>query len=137
MGVGVFQGEEVVVSTAAVQACSVVNRRPGQQDAFAVDAHLAAVADGLGGHERGDEASRVALDALLAAVKGPCDLEGLLEGVDAAQGAVAALADGVFRNPGTTLVAVAVSDDGCCVHGAWSGDSRAWLLTEGGGRRSR
>lgn len=131
MNGAVFQGDDAVLSTAAVQGCSVLNQRRNQQDAFAVTGPLAAVADGLGGHERGEEASRAALEALVGAVPGPCDLDDLLAGVDAAQAAVVALADGVYRNPGTTLVAVAVSDDGCVVHGAWSGDSRAWLLTDG------
>jgi protein phosphatase len=125
----VVQADDAEFVTAGVTARSVINARAEQQDAMVVSPHLLAVADGLGGHVGGAEASRTALAALTAAVTGPCSFAELLAGVDAAQAAVAALADGELRNPGSTLVAVAVADDGSCLHGVWSGDSRVWALT--------
>ena len=124
----VHQGDDVSVELPGVSAASVLNRRSSQQDAFTVSAHMAAIADGMGGHVRGEEASTAALEALMAAVTGPCGVGELVAAAGCAQAAVAALADGEYRNPGTTLVAATVSGDGRFVHGVWCGDSRAWLI---------
>lgn len=126
----VHQHDDLTLDTGRVQARSVINTRREQQDALLVTDWVAAVADGMGGHANGAEASRVALAALDAAVDGHCDTARLAAGCAAANDAVRALADGTFRNPGSTLVAVA--RDGNTVHGAWCGDSRAYLVAADG-----
>ena len=128
----VHQDDDLHLRTAAAEAVSLRNQRARQEDALLLGGHVCAVADGVGGHADGDRAARAALTAFAAAVAGPVDSAGLVAAVTAAQHAVAALADGDFRNPGTTLVAVAAAPDRTAVHGIWVGDSRAYLVRSDG-----
>ncbi|MDE3739907.1 PP2C family protein-serine/threonine phosphatase [Metapseudomonas resinovorans] len=82
---------------------------------------LWAVADGMGGHQRGEVASAVALDALREAVAAKQDL---VVAVQTAHRAVVAAASG--SGMGTTLVAVKF--DGAMFDLAWAGDSRAYRV---------
>jgi serine/threonine protein phosphatase PrpC len=98
--------------------------RDEQQDAAYVGPGVVAVADGMGGHARGADASRIALEAFAVAVEGGATLE---EAVKRADAAVRSLSDGrSSRAPGTTLVAARLV--GATVQGVWSGDSRAYRL---------
>jgi PPM family protein phosphatase len=98
--------------------------RDAQQDAAYVGPGVVAVADGMGGHARGADASRIALEAFAVAVEGGATLE---EAVERADAAVRSLSDGgSSREPGTTLVAARLT--GATVQGVWSGDSRAYRL---------
>jgi protein phosphatase len=112
---------------------SVRGKRDEQQDAAVVCDHLWAVADGMGGHPAGAAAARTALDALTRTVTAPGGPADLAAGFAAAQTAVAGLATGGWRNPGTTLVAVLADPAGDRVHVAWVGDSRAYLVDAGNG----
>ena len=70
-----------------------------------------AVADGVGGHAAGSVASRLAVEALAAALEGMPEKgalrEAVLDGIDRANAAVCALASGA-----ATTIAVAVIEDG-------------------------
>ncbi|MEX6504645.1 PP2C family protein-serine/threonine phosphatase [Pseudomonas zhanjiangensis] len=90
---------------------------------------LWAVADGLGGHNCGEVASAMALQALQDACASGAALS---EAVHAANGAVlaAAEADRECRGMGTTLVAVRFL--GADFQIAWAGDSRAYRLDADG-----
>lgn len=110
--------------------------RHNNQDSFLVlgDRSLFAVADGMGGHQGGEVASRTAVDALEAAFAEP-SLDSLISAVEAANAAVFEQggADPHLRGMGTTMVAVALVDDGGEERLAIAnvGDSRVYLF-EGG-----
>lgn len=125
----VLQRDEYDVSTPWARAIGVRHRRDEQQDAAALTPWLCAIADGLGGHVRGAEAARTALGALAEQISTPCTARELAAAIGVADQAVRALADGVWRNPGTTIVALAPDAAGTGMVGAWCGDSRAWLVT--------
>lgn len=112
-------------------------RRRSNQDAVLVarlaDGRiLAAVADGMGGHQSGEEASRRALDALRAALESGADL---VWAVQAANAAVleAAESEPDYAGMGTTLVALLQA--GATYEIANVGDSRAYRVTEDGIRQ--
>ncbi len=99
--------------------------RAGNEDALLArpDLGLFAVSDGLGGHARGQEASALALAALVRAVERGA---GLGEAVRQADREVRGLADpDEARPPGATLTALVLSGSAFAL--AWAGDSRAWL----------
>lgn len=105
--------------------------RDNNEDSFLVDERLAlfAVADGLGGHQAGEIASRDALEAMRAAVAGGAPLN---EAILAANRSVyeRASADEGLRGMATTVTAV-VPTGGAAVLIGQVGDSRAYLLREG------
>lgn len=111
-------------------------RRDGNEDAvLARDRYgLWAVADGMGGHQRGDEASRAVVDSLdemIAAQRGvPVEtaIVPTLEDVNAQlHGRGAALGQGDVM--GSTAVALVL--EGADYHCFWVGDSRAYLFRDG------
>lgn len=111
-------------------------QRPSNEDAalsltLADDAELVAVADGMGGHAAGEVASRAALEALSAALRGGA---GLREAVLQANAAVRDLAeqDPERAGMGTTLVVLLRRGERYEV--ANVGDSRAYRL-DGAGLR--
>lgn len=87
---------------------------------------LWAVADGMGGHHRGEVASALAVKTLREAVQAG---HTLLEAVYAANTAVSRKADEIAeeRRMGTTLVAVHFTGQQFAV--AWVGDSRAYRVS--------
>jgi serine/threonine protein phosphatase PrpC len=117
----------------------VGRRRPVNQDSALVSPRLLAVADGMGGHARGEIASTVAIAAvrdldeqLAAADLGQVDLLAVLgDTVDevARKLTDAAERDASLAGTGTTLVALLV--DGVRIGVAHVGDSRAYLLRDG------
>ncbi len=125
---------------AAAHACggSLAGGRSQNEDAMLVlplqDATLLAVADGLGGHSAGEEASRIAVDVIRAAMEGS-----YREGMDAS--AIRSLLAGAYRNAhrtileeatgeregmGTTLVTALARGDSAVI--ANTGDSRAYVI---------
>jgi PPM family protein phosphatase len=117
----------------------VGRRRQMNQDSAATSPRLLVVADGMGGHAHGEVASTVAVRAMVDAAAG---LTGDLSGVDLLAVLGEALEDAAGRltglaqdNPelsgtGTTVVAFLV--DGLRIGIAHIGDSRAYLLRDGG-----
>lgn len=107
------------------------------------DTSLYAVADGMGGHDRGEVASQVAVESLFtAARRGLADVEErdpmilrelMREFVQTANRSVVAKGEEHESNMGTTLCAALVHEDQAIV--ANVGDSRAYLMR--GGELSR
>ncbi len=87
------------------------------------DAGLWVVADGMGGHAGGAEASRIATDAVEQAVTHGMELADAFE-VAHSQVRMAQSDDPELSEMGTTLVAVREHDDGFEL--AWVGDSRIY-----------
>jgi PPM family protein phosphatase len=103
--------------------------REGNEDAFAIEPPLYAVADGMGGHRGGEVASQLALQTVVERARAG---EGsLADQVRAANRAVFARssADRKVMGMGTTLTATVVS--GATAHLVHVGDSRAYLLRAG------
>ncbi len=105
--------------------------RGNNEDAFLVDdAHqLYAVADGIGGHRGGEVASRVAIEAVRAAIASGRSVN---EAITRANTAVLerAAGDAELTGMGTTMTAIVVAGPQQLLVGH-VGDSRAYLLHEG------
>ncbi|MDM9650117.1 protein phosphatase 2C domain-containing protein [Pseudomonas wenzhouensis] len=101
--------------------------RTHNEDALACrpDLGLWALADGMGGHERGEVASALALEELVGAVQ---QGEALLAAVHAAHLAIVAAAQPVADEAGMGSTLVAVRLDGDAFELAWVGDSRAYRI---------
>lgn len=111
--------------------------RDRNEDSYFAGDHVFVVADGLGGHNAGDVASRIAVEPFDALDRylddqPPARVARLLtETVLAANRAVykRAQSDAKVRGMGTTLTAVAITDG--AAHIAHVGDSRCYLLRGG------
>jgi serine/threonine protein phosphatase PrpC len=125
-----------------------IGRRTQNEDAFCVrpDLGLFVVADGLGGQEGGEVASRCVVDAFIefaeqvakeAEPAGAAPPEPqrsreenlLVAGTQVAQRAVQTRRVGYLRDMGSTVVALSVGEKGAAV--AHVGDSRLYRLREG------
>jgi protein phosphatase len=95
------------------------------------DAGLWVVADGMGGHAGGAEASRIAADAVEQAVTHGMELADAFE-VAHSQVRMAQADDPDLSEMGTTLVAVREHDDGFEL--AWVGDSRIYRYSSANDR---
>ncbi len=104
--------------------------RDHNEDAFLVDDQLGlfAVADGMGGHQAGEVASAIALEALRAAVTSG---EGIRDAVTSANDAVyeKSTSDDRLRGMGTTLTAGTLAAGDTLLLGH-VGDSRAYVLRD-------
>jgi serine/threonine protein phosphatase PrpC len=104
-------------------------QRAHNEDAYGFDVQhgVAVVADGMGGFERGEVASRTAIEALLSAAIAGHPLESAFR---AAHDKVRLLAE---SRPGekTGSTAVAAVATAGTLHIGWAGDSRAYLLRGG------
>lgn len=111
--------------------------RDRNEDAYYGGDHVFAVADGLGGHNAGDVASRLAigpiasLDRRIEQVPDDRVADALTDAVLEANRAVYKRAqdDAKVRGMGTTLTVVAVGDGSA--HLAHVGDSRCYLMRDG------
>jgi serine/threonine protein phosphatase PrpC len=111
--------------------------RPGNEDNYVSRAHLFAVADGLGGHQAGEVASKIAVDTLASLDNGgPWTDE--RTALDALRGAIkaanrkireAASTNRSLEGMGTTITAVL--ENGDTLYLAHVGDSRAYLYRNG------
>ena len=117
----------------------VGRRRAMNQDSAAASTRLLVVADGMGGHAHGEVASAVAVEAImelekrLSADLSEVDLTAELgTALDEAAARLTNLAqnDPQMRGTGTTVVAFLV--DGTRIGIAHIGDSRAYMLRDGG-----
>jgi PPM family protein phosphatase len=112
--------------------------RDRNEDSYYGGDYVFAVADGLGGHNAGDVASKLAigplasLDRRIDGLSGSRVADALADAVLEANRAVYRRAqdDAKVRGMGTTLTAVAVSDG--AAHLAHVGDSRCYLIRDGG-----
>ena len=124
-------------ASVAVGWRSEAGRRRANEDAVLDERlpdgrRLVAVADGMGGHQAGEIASRTALDALRAAVVGGASLRAAIA---AANRAVhqAAVVNPELDGMGTTLVAALCN--GVRYEVANVGDSRAYIVHGGSARQ--
>ena len=98
------------------------------------ESSLWAVADGMGGHEAGDVASRTVLDCLRNVARAGSledDVKRVVESLGAANSDLRRYASENTKSGivGTTIAVVLGSDDGiACL---WAGDSRIYLLRDG------
>jgi len=115
---------------------------PEDDDQFLRKGRLAVVADGMGGYEGGQEASRLAVETLLAVYRdfgGDDPQQALIEGLQAAHEQVRkySFAHPELRGMGTTCTAAAIVrlEDGDAQYDALYyvhvGDSRLYLIREG------
>lgn len=130
------------VTLRAGAATDVGRTRTVNQDAFALlpDRDLFVVADGMGGHQGGEVASRLAVETLQAAFRDP-STESLSDAIAVANHRIRneGAADPDLRGMGTTVVALALMpqepepDDGERLQlvVANVGDSRAYLFRDG------
>ena len=120
--------------TEQVERSHVGCRRKVNEDSLLArqDLGLWAVADGVGGHAAGDVASRMVVERLGLATVGADVATRKHAARSAIQEANLTLWDMARAARGTmgsTVVALAIADDGyCCL---WAGDSRAYLLRDG------
>ncbi|MBE3582872.1 MAG: serine/threonine-protein phosphatase [Limnochordaceae bacterium] len=105
--------------------------RPINEDGFLTLPPVFAVADGMGGHQGGEIASRIALQVMGDfARRGPWSAAGLAGAVELANQEIRAAArKPEWQGMGTTLTAALW--DGTALHLVHVGDSRAYLLREG------
>lgn len=90
---------------------------------------LVVVADGLGGHPSGDQASRTVVDAVLAAA--PSEAEGLDKAIHNANEAVYAAMSEAADNVGMGSTVAAVLVTANCVAIGNVGDSEVFVLSDG------
>jgi serine/threonine protein phosphatase PrpC len=105
--------------------------RDVNEDAFFVDERCLAVADGMGGHQAGEVASKMAIDQLSALDKLPSsddEWRALMLDINRVV-LVASRFDRRRRGMGTTLTLAALVGNELVV--AHAGDSRAYLVREG------
>jgi len=109
---------------------AVGSRHQINEDAVGADetARLWLIADGMGGHAAGDQASSIVRDVTLGGVRAG---QALAPAIDAAHQAIlqAAGPDSARAGMGSTVVAAQVTDHQVRI--AWVGDSRAYLLRQG------
>ena len=116
---------------AAAGATSVGQVRELNEDSFLVDERLTlyAVADGMGGHQGGEVASRTAIEALRAAVASG---RAINDAIRSANSAVLEKASGApdLEGMGTTLTAVVAPEGSDTLLIGHVGDSRAYLVRD-------
>ena len=124
-------GKESTMKLTAVSRTDIGRVRDNNEDAVVSSDHLAAVADGMGGHPGGEIASAVAVALVQAAFTGR-SLDELQAAVRAANRAIweRAGASAELDGMGTTICAAGLTGDGSLVV-VNVGDSRACVLRNG------
>jgi protein phosphatase len=119
-----------VTPTLVAGAATHIGGRETNQDAVLVTDGLFAVADGLGGLQDGEVASRLALETIEAAFTADPTVSGLLDACREANRIVWRQADGRDATMGTTLVALAMTSDAGAIV-LHVGDSRLYRFRHG------
>ena len=122
---GVARGLRLTIAGASHNG----KNREHNEDAYGFDEQrgVAAVADGMGGFERGEVASRTAIEALLSVAMAGRPLDTAFRAAHEKVRRLAKRKSG--ERVGSTAVAAAVVGD--TLHIGWAGDSRAYLLRNG------
>jgi serine/threonine protein phosphatase PrpC len=107
---------------------------PEEDSQFARQGRLAVVADGMGGYEGGQEASRIAVDTLVDTYRnfqGEDPQQALIEGLQAAHDEIRnyGLSHPALRGMGTTCTAAAIVHD--ALYYVHVGDTRLYLIRDG------
>jgi serine/threonine protein phosphatase PrpC len=107
---------------------------PTDEAEFQRKGRLAVVADGMGGYEGGQEASQLAVDALLKTYResdGSHPQQALIEGLQAAHEEIRqyGFSHPELRGMGTTCTAIAIVNDG--LYYVHVGDTRLYLIRDG------
>src|ERR1700678_1400099 len=107
---------------------------PEDDQLFARKGRLAVVADGMGGYEGGQEASRLAVETLMAVYRNSGDSDPQQALVEALQAAHEQIRQYSFEHPelrgmGTTCTAAAIVQNG--LYYVHVGDTRLYLIREG------
>jgi len=107
---------------------------PEDDDEFQRKGRVAVVADGMGGYEGGQEASRLAVEALLCVYRdfaGDDPQQALVAGLQAAHDGIRnyASAHPALQGMGTTCTAVAIVED--ALYYVHVGDTRLYLIRDG------
>ncbi|MFZ1919267.1 MAG: Stp1/IreP family PP2C-type Ser/Thr phosphatase [Terriglobales bacterium] len=107
---------------------------PEEDEDFARKGRLAIVADGMGGYEGGQEASRLAVDTLVATYRdydGNDPQQALVEGMQAAHEGIRryGMNHPALQGMGTTCTAAAIV--GGALHYVHVGDTRLYLIRDG------
>jgi len=104
--------------------------RPHNEDCYLIDAELGlgVLADGMGGHECGEVASKIVVERVRDEVRSGTPMAEAL--VKAHHAVLAAVRDGKGRS-GMGSTALAVKLDGGSFEVVWVGDSRAYLWSHG------
>jgi PPM family protein phosphatase len=107
---------------------------PEEDSQFARKGRLAVVADGMGGYEGGQEASRIAVDTLVDTYRnfqGEDPQQALIEGLQAAHDEIRnyGFAHPALRGMGTTCTAAAIVHD--ALYFVHVGDTRLYLIRDG------
>lgn len=131
----------ILISNIALGCGQITGTRPNQQDCWKValgeTASILIVADGMGGHNAGEQASRLVVKAVAEAFSQPWDdpADMLRQALQQANQAVADFAQehGESKGLGSTLLAVLLMDEQ--LHWLSVGDSPLWLLRDGELRR--
>ena len=116
-------------------ACSHIGKvRKINEDAYLDKPHagLWAVADGMGGHAAGDEASRSIVAALGGVSPAPAlgvFVDRVCDCLQQVNQELIAMGAEKHRITGSTVVALLALGPGCAI--LWAGDSRAYLLRDG------
>jgi len=104
-------------------------KRKFNQDSFYAQDNLFVVADGMGGHNGGDMASKIAVDAFSKCEKTSTPEEMLKNAIDLANKEIRnkAFSEPELEGMGTTIVACQITED-MVAHIANVGDSRAYHI---------
>src|SRR5580700_381113 len=106
---------------------------PESEEEFCIKGRLAIVADGMGGHNGGEEASRLAVDTVREVYQNSADVDpqhALLAGLQAAHERIRQYArDFNLQGMGTTCTAIALTK--AFLHYTHVGDSRLYLIRDG------
>ncbi|AYF97737.1 PP2C family protein-serine/threonine phosphatase [Protaetiibacter intestinalis] len=103
-------------------------RRELNEDSMLAEPPVYLVADGMGGYESGDRASRAVVDAFRTVFEGRvrADLDGIRDALDDADAGVAAVAGGTQRGAGSTVAGAAL---------VWLDELPQWVIFNVGDSR--